>query len=98
MMLTLAVDTGIITPTPNDTGNRRRGLEIEMTSSNRRIDAIVRRESAGIFRSLRQLATEPRYIPTLRTPALADAYDALQAARGDDRRCCRAGAALEAAA
>ena len=55
----------------------------------RRIDAMLRRESGGIFRSMRQLATTPIYIPTLRKPDLADAYDAMQMARGDARRACR---------
>ena len=55
----------------------------------KRIDAMLRRESNGIFRSMRQLATTPIYVPTLRRPELADAYDAMQAARGDARRACR---------
>lgn len=55
----------------------------------RRIDQMLRRESNGIFRSMRQLATTPHYTPTLRRPELADAYDAMQAARGDSRRACR---------
>ena len=55
----------------------------------RRIDSILRRESCGRFRSMRQLITTPGYTPTLRRADLADAYDAAQAARGDARRACR---------
>lgn len=55
----------------------------------KRIDAKLRRHSCGRFRSMRQLATTPLYVPTLRVPELADAYDAMQAARGDARRACR---------
>lgn len=54
-----------------------------------RIDAMLRRDSCGRFRNLRQLVTTPGYTPTLRRPELADAYDAAQAARGDARRACR---------
>lgn len=54
-----------------------------------RIDRMLRRESNGRFRSLRHLVTTPDYTPTLRVPALADAYDAAQAARNDSRRACR---------
>lgn len=56
---------------------------------NPRIDALVRRESSGRFRNLRDLVTTPGYTPTLRRAELADAYDAAQAARGDSRRACR---------
>lgn len=55
----------------------------------RRIDAILRRESCGRFRNMRHLITTPHYTPTLRNPLLADAYDAAQEARGDERRACR---------
>lgn len=60
-----------------------------MATANRRIDAMLRRESHGIFRSIRHLATTPGYVPTLRLAALADAYDAMQAERGDARRAAR---------
>ncbi len=55
----------------------------------RNVDRALQRESQGRFRSLRHLVTTPGYTPTLRTPQLADAYDAAQAARGDSRRACR---------
>lgn len=60
-----------------------------MDRNARRIDYLVRRESCGRFRSLRQLVTTPGYTPTLRHTELAAAYDAAQAARGDARRACR---------
>lgn len=59
------------------------------TRSSRSIDRAIQRESSGRFRSLRHLITTPGYTPTLRVDALADAYDAAQAARGDSRRACR---------
>lgn len=62
---------------------------LEVRKQQRRIDAALRRASCGIFRSMRQLATTPGYVPTLRRADLADAYDAMQAARGDARRACR---------
>lgn len=55
----------------------------------KRLDQMLRRDSGGNFRSMRQLVTTSTYIPTLRRPELADAYDAAQAARGDARRACR---------
>lgn len=58
-------------------------------NSTKRIDTMLRRESCGRFRSMRHLITTSGYVPTLRHPELADAYDAAQAARGDSRRACR---------
>ena len=55
----------------------------------KRIDKMLARESNGAFRSMRHLATTSDYTPTLRKPELADAYDAMQASRGDSRRACR---------
>jgi len=55
----------------------------------RRLDRRLARESNSRFRSLRHLIKMPHYTPTLRVPALADAYDAAQQARGDPRRACR---------
>lgn len=58
-------------------------------ATTRRIDRMLQRESSGRFRSMRQLITTPGYTSTLRKAALADAYDAAQAERGDPRRAWR---------
>lgn len=83
------MDTSSTTATIKAPQPAANGPTFEQRRAARRIDAMLRRESQGRFRDMNMLATTPVYIPTLRRPELADAYDAMQAARGDSRRACR---------